>query len=76
MGSIRSFYFRGTSAVRILYPMSHERERVISVTLSESEWQAFVARQPQPVLWLRELIRAEAARERAPEETQQTQNAA
>jgi hypothetical protein len=28
------------------------------------------------VLWLRELIRAEAARERAPEETQQTQNAA
>ena len=56
--------------------MSHERERVISVTLSESEWQAFIARQPQPVLWLREQIRAEAGMERAPEETQQTQNAA
>ena len=60
MGSIRSFYFRRTSRVRILYPMSNERERVISITLSESEWQAFIARQPQPVLWLREQIRAEA----------------
>ncbi len=46
--------------VRILYAMSNERERVISVTLSETEWQAFVARQPQPVNWLREQIRAEA----------------
>lgn len=40
--------------------MSHERDRVISVTLSEAEWQAFIARQPQPVVWLREQIRAEA----------------
>ncbi len=40
--------------------MSNERERVISITLSEAEWQAFIARQPQPVLWLRERIRAEA----------------
>ena len=40
--------------------MSNERERVISVTLSEAEWQAFIARQPQPVVWLREQIRAEA----------------
>ena len=39
--------------------MSHERERVISVTLSEAEWQAFVARQPQPVTWLRDRIREE-----------------
>jgi len=46
--------------MRILYPMSNERERVISVTLSETEWRAFVARQPQPVNWLREQIRAEA----------------
>ena len=46
--------------MRILCPMSNERERVISITLSESEWQAFIARQPQPVLWLREQIRAEA----------------
>ena len=44
----------------MLYPMSNERDRVISVTLSESEWQAFIVRQPQPVLWLREQIRAEA----------------
>ena len=44
------------------YPirMSNERERVISITLSESEWQAFIARQPQPVLWIREQIRTEA----------------
>jgi hypothetical protein len=43
------------------YPigMSNERDRVISVTLSESEWQAFVARQPQPVSWLRDRIREE-----------------
>ena len=76
MGSIRSFYFRRTSAVRILYRMSNERERVISVTLSESEWQAFIARQPQPVLWLREQIRAEAGMEQAPDEPRQAQNAA
>jgi hypothetical protein len=40
--------------------MGSERERVISITLSEAEWKAFVARQPQPVLWLRERIRDEA----------------
>jgi hypothetical protein len=39
--------------------MSNERERVISITLSEAEWQAFVARQPQPVSWLRDRIRDE-----------------
>jgi len=39
--------------------MSNERDRVISVTLTEAEWQAFIARQPQPVLWLRERIRDE-----------------
>ena len=61
--------------MRILYSMSNERERVISITLSESEWQAFIARQPQPVLWLREQIRAEAGTEPASEQTEQTQNA-
>src|SRR3954468_9132117 len=60
IGPIRSFYFRCTSPVRILIGMSNERERVISITLSEAEWQAFVARQPQPVDWIREQIRAEA----------------
>jgi hypothetical protein len=39
--------------------MSTERDRVISITLSEAEWQAFVARQPQPVDWLREQIRSQ-----------------
>lgn len=39
--------------------MSNERERVISVTLSEAEWQAFIARQPQPVQWIREQIRSQ-----------------
>ena len=53
--------------------MSNERERVISVTLTESEWQAFIARQPQPVVWIREQIRAVA--ETAPP-PRQTENAA
>jgi hypothetical protein len=39
--------------------MSTERDRVISITLSETEWREFIARQPQPVTWLRERIRAE-----------------
>jgi hypothetical protein len=57
--------------------MSNERDRVISVTLSEAEWQAFIARQPQPVLWLREQIRAEAGTESAqPSQHTHTQTAA
>lgn len=39
--------------------MSTERDRVISISLTEAEWQAFVARQPQPVQWLRDRIRDE-----------------
>ncbi len=34
-------------------------ERVISVTLTETEWQAFITRHPRPVDWLRAQIRAE-----------------
>ena len=45
--------------MRMLVPMSNDRDRVISVTLSEAEWQAFIARQPQPVNWLRDRIREE-----------------
>jgi hypothetical protein len=41
------------------FGMSNERERVICVTLSETEWQAFVARQPEPVTWLKDRIRDE-----------------
>jgi hypothetical protein len=52
--------------------MSNERDRVISITLSEAEWQAFIARQPQPVQWIREQIRAEAGTTRS----QQAQTAA
>jgi hypothetical protein len=39
--------------------MGTERDRVISISLSEAEWQAFVARHPQPVHWLRDRIRDE-----------------
>ena len=52
--------------------MSNERDRVISVTLTEAEWQAFVARQPQPVNWLRERIRDEVS----PRPEQETKSAA
>ena len=53
----------------MLKRMSNDRERVISITLSEAEWQAFIARQPQPVQWIREQIRAEAGAT-APEQEQ------
>ena len=36
--------------------MEHIRERVISISLNETDWQAFVALHPQPVTWLRERI--------------------
>ena len=36
--------------------MDTSRERVISVSLNETEWQAFVQLHPQPVSWLRERI--------------------
>ena len=52
--------------------MSTERDRVICITLSETEWQEFIARQPQPVVWIREQIRAEAG----PPQPQQSQSAA
>lgn len=62
MGRIRSFYFRRMSGFCTLRglpeeDMGTERDRVISITLTEAEWQAFVAAQPQPVNWLRERIR-------------------
>jgi hypothetical protein len=36
--------------------MAMERDRVISISLTEAEWRAFIARQPQPVDWLRARI--------------------
>jgi hypothetical protein len=53
--------------------MNHDRDRVISITLSETEWQAFIARQPQPVSWLRDRIREEV---RASSSTQESKSAA
>ena len=35
--------------------------RVISVSLNEQDWQAFVRLHPQPVLWLREKIQESLA---------------
>jgi len=37
--------------------MGTERDRVISISLSESEWRAFVERCPQPVTWIQDRIR-------------------
>ena len=56
----------------MLVVMGTERDRVISITLSESEWRAFIARQPEPVQWLRQRIRDEAQGSSG----QQTQSAA
>jgi hypothetical protein len=41
--------------------------RVIHVPLSEADWKAFLASQPQPVVWLKERIQEaiEAARRQA-----------
>ena len=36
--------------------METSRERVISISLDETEWQQFVRLHPQPVNWLRERI--------------------
>jgi hypothetical protein len=36
--------------------MEESRERVISVSLNEADWQAFVRLHPQPVVWLRDRI--------------------
>jgi hypothetical protein len=37
--------------------MSTSREHVISIVLSDEDWQAFVRVQPEPVEWIRERIR-------------------
>lgn len=41
--------------------MTTERERVLCVTLTQQEWQAFISRCPQPVEWLRQQILAQIA---------------
>ena len=37
--------------------MGSERDRVISISLTEAEWRAFVAQHPQPVTWIQDRIR-------------------
>jgi hypothetical protein len=39
-------------------------ERVISVSLSEADWQEFVASTPQPVNWVKQRILEEVAKAR------------
>ena len=58
MDAIERFYDRAIGSACRLETRGRvmERERVISITLTESEWQAFVARQPRPVDWLRARI--------------------
>ena len=46
--------------------VSNSVDRVIHITLSETEWQAFLASTPKPVDWLRERIREAIAREQKP----------
>jgi len=46
--------------------VSNSVDRVIHITLSEAEWQAFLASTPKPVDWLRERIREAIAREQQP----------
>jgi hypothetical protein len=41
--------------------MNMERDRVISISLTQAEWHALVARRPRPVDWLRALILDELA---------------
>ncbi|MEY4094221.1 MAG: hypothetical protein RLZZ53_1420 [Acidobacteriota bacterium] len=41
--------------------MDTSRERVISISLNESEWQKFVSLHPQPVNWIRERIQESLA---------------
>src|SRR5262245_18220395 len=79
MAGIRSLYFSCYSAVVGLdcppsprlwrtseaEHMETPRERVISITLNETEWLAFVRLHPQPVTWLRERIQESIAVEPA-----------
>ncbi len=44
----------------------HDREHVISVVLTNEDWQAFLQLQPEPVTWLRERIQERIAAEHRP----------
>jgi len=42
-----------------LVAMSKGRDRVLSVSLTEAQWKALVARHPEPAQWLREQVLAQ-----------------
>jgi hypothetical protein len=42
--------------------VSDSVDRVIHISLTESEWRAFLATTPQPIEWLRERIREAIAK--------------
>lgn len=42
--------------------VSDSVDRVIHISLTEAEWQAFLATTPQPVDWLKERIREAIAK--------------
>ena len=43
-----------------------KRERVISISLNENDWQAFVRLHPQPVSWIRDRIQESLRRGAGP----------
>ena len=49
-------------------------DRVIHVPLSEADWKAFLASQPQPVNWLREKIQESIQLAKRQEKAEQTFN--
>jgi hypothetical protein len=46
--------------------ISDSVDRVIHISLSEAEWQAFLQTVPQPVNWLRERIREAIEKSQTP----------
>ena len=56
MDQVREFDWRPTPVAATVIPMTTDRERVISVSLTEAEWQALVERHPEPHHWLREQV--------------------
>ena len=53
----------GAGEGRSVRDIMTQRERVLCVSLTDAEWQAFVERHPQPVDWLRQQILEQIPRE-------------
>ena len=72
MDAIRSFYFLRKWAAIQSAVMDHAPrltanvDRVIHVTLSEADWQAFMASTPRPVDWLKERIQEAIVKSQQP----------